>query len=196
VRDCWIVDNGGGGVVLELGPGDMGTTWAEIENTVIADNGGYGLSALKGARAWLRNCTIALNASDGIRGEQQARVRVFNSIIAFNSGAGVKRYDGSACYALGCNDVFGNTMGNYVGANPGDPCFSGRGNGDVTVEPCFQNAAADNFHLQRNSPLCALRGGGSCGVLGAYPDPCSPTPGSCVVTIAPATWGTVKTLFR
>lgn len=196
IRDCWISGNEGGAMVFELSNADMGTSWAEIENTVIVDNRGFGVSVLKGARAWLRNCTIAFNDADAVRTEQQGRVRIYNSIIANNDGGGVIRYDGTACFTLSCNDVFGNIQGNYLGANPSDPCFSGRGTGDVSVDPCFQDAANDNYHLQPTSPLCALRGGGACGVLGAYDDPCVGPPGTCVTAIEPATWGRMKTLYR
>jgi len=196
VRDCWIADNSGGAVIFELANGDAGTTWAEVENTVIVNNQGFGVSVLKGARAWLRNCTLAYNA-DAIGAAQQGRVRVNNTIVAFSTGSGISRSDGSACLTLTCNDVYGNTGGNYVGANPSDPCFSGRGNGDVTVDPCFQNPAGDNYHLEDTSPLCALRGPGSCGVLGAYADPCGPKPpGTCVVAVLPSDWSGVKSLYR
>lgn len=196
VRDCWISENLGGAVGFELGPADMGNTWAEVENTVIVNNTGFGITVLKGARAWVRNCTIANNRGDAIRSEQIGRTRVFNCVLAHNGGAGIVRYDGTACYTLGCNDVYANAMGNYLGINPSDPCFNGRGSGDVSVEPCFQNAAAGNFHLQQNSPLCVLRGPGMCGVIGAYADPCSPMPGTCVVTIDPRTWGSLKAMYR
>ena len=87
-------------------------------------------------------------------------------------------------------------MGNYVGSNPGDACFSGRGSGDVSIDPCYQNVAAANFHLQIHSPLCELRNPDSCGVLGAYTDPCAPGTSPCVVHVEQATWGGVKTLYR
>jgi hypothetical protein len=196
VRECWISENLGGAVAFELGSADMGTTWAEVENCVIVNNTGFGVFSLRGARTWVRNCTIAFNVGDAIRSQEISRMRVFNCVLAHNGGAGVIRYDATACYTLGCNDVYNNNDGNYLGASPGDPCFGGRGSGDVSVEPCFQNAAADNYHLQMNSPLCALRGTGSCGVLGAYDDPCSPNPGQCVVTVEPASWGAVKSLYR
>ena len=196
VRDCRIDANAGGAVVFELGDADQGHTYAVVENCVIVNNQGFGCYVLKGARVTWRNCTIAFNASDGLRSDQIARVRVFNSIITNNQGAGITRLDNTVCFTLACNDVYSNVGGNYVGANPGDACFSGRGSGDVSIDPCYQNVATGNFHLQLHSPLCALRSPDSCGVLGAYTDPCAPGNSPCIVHVEQRTWGGVKTLYR
>ena len=196
IRDCSISDNEGGACVFELGDADNGSTWAEVQNTVISRNAGVGVYVLKGARVIFQNCTIAFNASDGVRSDQIGRVKVLKSIVTHNQGAGIARLDNTVCLTLACNDVFGNTQGNYLGAIPGDPCFPGRGNGDVTIDPCYQNAAASNFHLQRTSPLCALRGPDSCGVLGAFEDPCGPGSSPCVVRVEASTWSTVKSRYR
>jgi hypothetical protein len=194
VKDCYMTDNQGG-IVFELDNPD-GHTWAEVVNTVIVKNQGVAITAIKGARVWLHNTTIAYNSGDGLRTEDQARVKMQNSIVTHNGGAGIIRVDNTVCFQLQCNDVFQNSVGNYLGTNPQDPCFAGRGNGDVSLDPCYQNVDADNFHLQLTSPLCSLRQPGSCGVLGAYPDPCSPGSGSCVVAVEPATWSHVKQLYH
>jgi hypothetical protein len=196
IRDCWIANNDGGGVILELGPGPRGGVPTEIYNTVIARNSGYGVYVLKGAHALLRNCTVAYNTGDGLRADQQAVVTMEKCIVSRNLAAGVIRTDNTVCFSLSCNDVFGNPGGQWVNTNPVDSCFPGRGSGDVSIEACFQNADLDNFHLQRNSPLCSLRRPGSCGVLGAYEDPCSGLGGSCVVAIEPSSWAGVKILYR
>lgn len=195
VKDCWIADNQGGAVVIELDDPD-GSTYAEFVNTVIADNLGNGIVAIKGARVWIRNCTIANHNAEGVRTREFARVRITNSIIAHNDGAGILREDPTVCFTLQCNDVYGNAGGNYVGTNPTDTCFPGRGSGDVSVDPCFQNAAADNYHLTPTSPLCSLRQPGSCGVLGAYEDPCSGTVQLCTDAVTPSTWTAVKGFYR
>jgi len=194
IKDCWIADNEGGAVVFEL-DNVMSTTWAEMTNTVVVNNQGYAVYALKSARVWIRNCTFAYNVGDGVKSDQNARLRVWNSIVTHNGGTGISRLDNTVCFSLQCNDVFQNSGGNYVGANPQDPCFTGRGSGDVTLDPCYQNVDAQNFHLQSTSPLCILRQPGSCGVLGAYTDPCTGGSGPCVVNVQPASWTAVKRLY-
>lgn len=198
VRDCWIADNEGGAVVIELGPADLGHTWAEFQNVVIVRNRGAGIYVLKGARAWLRNCTVAYNDGDGVLADQEARVRIYTCVVTHNDGGGIKRRDNTVCFGITCNDVFSNLAGNYLGSSRDDSCFlyPGRGPGDVSIDPCFQNALAGNFHLQPTSPLCSLRVPDGCGALGAYVDPCSGPGGECVVQVEPATWSGVKRLYR
>jgi hypothetical protein len=195
VRDCWIADNEGGAIVIELGD-TQGTTWAEIANTVITHNLGPSIKAIKAARVWVRKCTITENAGDGVRADEFARVRIQNSIIARNTGVGILRLDATVCFTLQCNDVWANAVGNYLGTNPSDPCFPGRGSGDVSFDPCFQDAASNNYHLLPTSPLCALQQPGSCGAIGAYDDACSGPIQSCVDTVQPSSWSGVKQLFR
>lgn len=197
IKDCWVAHNIGGGIYIELGRADQGTTWGDIVNTVVVRNTGNGVFVWKGARVRLTNCTIAHNAADGITSNQLGRVAVENCLVAFNGGGGVVRLDPTVCYRpMGCNDVYMNAGGNYLGTNPGDSCYPGRGSGDVSIDPCFQNADADNYHLQRTSPLCTLREPGACGVIGAYEDPCSGIIGNCVVSVTPATWTRVKGFYR
>lgn len=197
IKDCWVAYNSGGGIYIELGRGDTGTTWGDILNTVVVRNEGVGVYVWKGARMRLRNTTIAYNGGDGIRSAEIGRVAIENCLVTNNNGGGIVRTDPTACLRpLACNDVFDNRNGNYLGTNPTDNCFPGRGSGDVSIEPCFQNVAADNFHLQRTSPLCILREPGACGVIGAYEDPCSGGFGNCVVSVEAADWGAVKRLYR
>jgi hypothetical protein len=196
VRDCWISDNEGGAVFLELGPEDRGHTWAEFENVAIVRNHGSAIHVRHGARAWFRNCTIAYNDGDGVVTDQLARVRIYNCLVTHNNGGGIRRRDNTVCFGLTCNDVYANPAGNYLGANDSDTCFPGRGAGDVSIDPCYQNIEMDNFHLAPTSPLCSLRLPGGCGLVGAYDDPCVGTPGECLVHVEPATWSGVKLLYR
>ena len=193
IRDCFIGNNDGGAIVIETNTGSAGTSAAEIYNTVMAHNSGYGVWVLRGARVTMRNCTIAYNNGDGLRAEKEARVTMKKCIVSNNAGGGVVRYDNTVCYALECNDVYRNSAGGYLGSNPFDPCFPGRGAGDVDLSPCYQNAVQDDFHLQPGSQLCLLRE--TCGVLGAFADPCE-TGGCCVTAVTHTTWGGVKDLYR
>jgi hypothetical protein len=197
IRDCWVGYNEGGGLFFELGLGDRGSTWTEVQNTVVAHNTGSAVEVLKGARVRVRNATLAHNSGGGIFTSQSAIVVVQNSIVSHNGGSGIERYDPTVCFTMACNDVYGNEQGSYIGTNPVDACFSGRGSGDVSIEPCFQNVSADNFHLQRGSPLCALRIPGACGIVGAYDDVCVVGDlGNCVTTVTPSTWSDVKSFYR
>jgi len=195
VRDCWFSDNEGGAAIIELN-NPNGTTFAEFERCVFVHNLGVAVSTIRGGRSWIRNCTITHNNSDGVGSREFARVRVNNCIITNNQGGGIVRDDPTVCLTLQCNDLYANALGNYVGTNPNDPCFTGRGSGDVSVDPCYQDAAADNFHLLPTSPLCDLRQPESCGVLGAYEDACSGIIETCTNAVEEQTWGGVKTLFR
>jgi hypothetical protein len=190
IHDCFIAHNEGGGVVVETGVGDLGRSWAEIVNCVLVRNEGFGVWVLKRARVRVYNDTVAYNNSHGITIDQGAIVDVRRNIFSNNIGGGVVRLDNTACYiTLSCNDVVDNIGGSYSGTNPGDPCFSGRGSGDVSIDPQYQDAASDNFHLRLTSPLCALRQQGACGVLGAFADPCQ-------TSVEPRSWSRVKTLYR
>ena len=40
IESCWVAHNNGGGIYVETGPIDMGTTYAEIIDTAIVRNGG------------------------------------------------------------------------------------------------------------------------------------------------------------
>jgi len=195
VRDCWFADNEGGAAIVETN-NPNGTTFAEFERCVFTRNHGVAVSTIRGGRSWLRNCTITHNNSDGVGAREFARVRVNNCIITFNEGGGIVRYDPTVCFTLLCNDVYANPSGNYIGTNPNDPCFSGRGSGDVSVDPCYQDSASNNFHLVDDSPLCDLKQPDACGVLGAYDDPCSGIINLCTTAVVEKTWGEVKTLFR
>lgn len=194
VKDCWIANNEGGAVVVES-DNPMGTTFAEFENCVIANNQGFAISVIHGGRAWIRNCTIAYNNADGITSRDNARIQATNNIITNNNGGGIVREDPTVCFLLlQCNDVFGNGLGDYRGANPNDTCFTGRGSGDVSIAPCYQDAVNGNYHLLPTSPLCSLRAG--CGLLGAYNDPCSGTIELCTTSVEQATWSGMKRLYR
>jgi hypothetical protein len=195
VRDCWVAENQGGGIIVELDDPDQGP-YAEFHNCVIVRNQGIAVTVHKGGRVSLRNCTIADNNADALRTREQARVQVSNCIIAHNHGSGIRREDPTVCFALQCNDVFGNGDGNYVGSNPQDSCFPGRGTGDVSVDPCFADLPGGNFHLVPTSPLCSLRVPGACGVLGAYGDPCSGPVQLCTNDVESSTWGVMKSLYR
>jgi hypothetical protein len=194
VRDCWIVDNSGGGIFLEHDVGEAGAPYSDVSNTLIAGNTGYGISVIDGARARITNCTIAYNLGDGLRSRDQTRVELSRSILAFNGGAGVIRYTTNVCFFLVCNDVYQNTDGQWIGTNPGDPCFPGRGVGDVQIDPLFCNAAADDYRLSTASPLHTFCLSGCGGGIGVDPD-CVGVP-NCTTNVESSTWSVIKRRYR
>jgi len=189
IRDCWIAYNHGGGIWIETDNGLSGPPAAHVENTSIVRNAGYGISCIKGGKVDIANCTIAYNAGDGVRAEQaDARISVTRTIITNNDGGGIRRRDAQVCFVLSCNNVFGNLLGEWVGTNPRDPCFTGRGDGSVQIDPKYKAPMLDDFTLDETSPLYQLCAG-ACGVLGANNE--------CPTTaVAPATWSTIKGMYR
>jgi hypothetical protein len=189
IRDCWIAYNTGGGIWLETDNGLDGPPAAHLENTEIVRNAGFGLSCIKGAKVDIERCTIAYNAGDGIRAEQaNAQISVHRSIITHNSGGGIRRRDSQVCFVLSCNDVFGNTLGEWVGTNPRDPCFPGRGSSSVSIDPLYNDPLGDDFTLAPASPLYQLCQG-ACGSLGAN--------NTCDITaVERSSWSSVKDMYR
>ncbi|MGD1048637.1 MAG: right-handed parallel beta-helix repeat-containing protein [Candidatus Krumholzibacteriaceae bacterium] len=91
---------------------------------------------------------------------------------------------------VSCNDVFGNSVANYLQGT--DPTGT---NGNVSVDPQFcavDPSGSGNFLLQSDSPCAPGHhpNGTSCGLIGAYPVGCG------AVSVKPATWGTIKSIFR
>ncbi|UCE02405.1 MAG: right-handed parallel beta-helix repeat-containing protein [Candidatus Latescibacterota bacterium] len=195
IRDCWVGYNKGGGIFVETHDGDGVGDVAEIYNTYVVRNTGFGISAIKGAEVIVENCTVAYNSGDGVRAEitsgfgaAKTYVTVRNSIITDNNGGGIIRHDVGVCFTLGCNDVWNNQLGEWVGTNPGDPCFPGRGGGSNSIEPVYVDVGSDNFLLAQNSPLFGLCVPGGCGALGAENE--------CSTSVSRRSWSRIKELYR
>ena len=98
-------------------------------------------------------------------------------------GGGVVCGSSSAVPTLSCCDIYGNEGGDWV-----DRIASQYGiNGNISSDPLFCAPEAGDFTLHEGSP-CAP--GGECGLIGAWPVGCAPTP-----TVA-TTWGAIKALYR
>lgn len=106
-----------------------------------------------------------------------------NTIIASSlAGAGIL-CSFSHPPVLTCCDIHGNAGGDWTGAIAGQLGI----NGNISADPLFCDPAADDFTLRGDSP-CAP--GGECGLIGAWPVGCDPTPA------VESTWGAIKSLFR
>ena len=195
VRDCWIAYNDGGGIFIETHDGLASGPRAELRNTFIVRNTGFGISVTRGAKATIKNCTIAYNSGDGLRSELGAGgagkcyIAMHRSLVTNHGGAGVIRRDTGVCFDLQCNDVWENLGGNYVGSSPGDPCFTGRGVGDVSIDPQYADPTMDRFELAPTSVLLTVFcGPGSCGAPGAG--------NSCTISVQQSSWGALKEKYR
>jgi len=97
---------------------------------------------------------------------------------------------GDVLWGISCNDVFGNSIADYV--NGTDPTGTG---GNISVDPEFcavDPAGSGNFLLQSDSP-CAPGNhpdGASCSLIGARPVGCGGT------SVKRASWGSIKSHYR
>ncbi|MBM3317448.1 MAG: hypothetical protein FJY75_06305 [Candidatus Eisenbacteria bacterium] len=102
-------------------------------------------------------------------------------IIAFGTGGGSAR---SLCggVPMQCCNIYGNAGGDY-------DFFPGQlgVNGNICADPLFCDPARLDLSIAADSP-CAP--GGECGLMGALPVGCGPTP------VEATTWGAIKGLYR
>jgi len=154
-----------------------GVTDFSLSGSLVAGNtGNYvggGVYLLSVAAATLTGNTIVENYSSGggagVNLQSTDAVLTAN-IVAFNDGSqsvanGINA--GSSTPTFSCNDVFGNTTGDYGGVT--DPTGS---NGNISTDPLFCDAANGDYTLYDNSP-CLPDASGGCGQIGAFGQGCS-----------------------
>ena len=152
--------NGGAGILA--GPSQL--AWCVIMgNEAIANNGGAFILV---APTTISQCTFWRNRA-GSHGSAlvwtSPILTMTRSIIAGGVGGGGPVY----CFdkddaAITCTDIFGNEGGDWVACIAGDA----GANGNVSADPLFCDAAADELHLQWGSP-CLPANSGGCGLIGA-----------------------------
>ena len=136
-------DGGGGGGIL------VDSAIVTLTNNVIAFNKGLGMAwDGDGVAVWgdysdarIINNTIVSNSAEGIQANQ-GTVLARNNIIYDNEG-GIHSYLGGATVSSDHNAFWDNGW-DYAGVTPGP--------GDISADPLFVNAAAEDFHLQPGSP--------------------------------------------
>jgi hypothetical protein len=120
----------------------------------------------------LRSCTFARNDSRLPPGEGGGTIQVGwenaapnvsieNTILSFaTAGQAVACVTGSP--TISCSDIYGNAGGDWVG------CIAEQGgiNRNFAADPCFCDAANDDFTLWNYSPCT------QCGTVGAWPVAC------------------------
>ncbi|MBN2138455.1 MAG: right-handed parallel beta-helix repeat-containing protein [Sedimentisphaerales bacterium] len=146
ITDNLIYDNSGvigGGVVL------LGGTL--INNTIVAND-----------------ASLSSDLGDNMAGNvyaaseyqyQMYESTVVNNIIANARSAGGLLYINTADDAIAFNNVFGNAMGNYLGADPttGEMVIDGPADktgilGNISADPLFADPGAGDYHILQDSP--------------------------------------------
>lgn len=133
-----------------------------IEHTVIVDNRSDGIYAYRGAPA-IRHNTIDRNGGDGLRlSYLDAAAQVDNNLVTRNE-RGWSLAAGSADFARGYNNVWGNVT-DYSGLAAADT--------DLSSDPEYVDPDLGDRHLTEGSPSAIARSDG--GELGAYGDGLGP----------------------
>lgn len=170
---------------------NLGGSGATIANCIFAENTAFmgGAVVASWGELTITSCTFYGNeATSPQEGGAALAIDDFgsahlnNCIAAFGEGGGAIGSLGGSV-ELFCCDIFGNTGGDYVG--PIADQFSV--NDNISVDPLFCDAANLDLRLSSDSP-CAP--GGDCGLVGALPIGCGPTP------VETGTWGAIKALYR
>jgi hypothetical protein len=149
-----------------------------------------GAVSCTGSELTITNATFSGNecfSDDGIvslDGESSASIG--NSIIAFTTnGRAVKCVDAGSSADLTCCDLYDNEGGDWVG------CIASQYgiNGNISEDPLFCDIASDDFTLHLDSP-CAPDYNPECGLIGAWGVGCG------LSAVEPASWGSIKAMFR
>jgi len=149
---------------------------------------GGGVFAMDGAHLYATNCTFYGNTAGSRGGNLAAHyeselVLLYCIVAMAGSGGGVSCVSGTISFV--CNDVWGNTGGNYLGCP--DPTGTA---GNISVDPLFCSPETGDFTITDCSP-CAPEHN-ECGHLfGALDVGC---PGT--TPAQSTTWGAVKRAFR
>jgi hypothetical protein len=143
------------------GPGIYLGSATAVNYNVVGRSGSSGIviSGAPGAATY-RNNTVFLSANHGFSIAGSATASILNNISYGNNGYGIT-WSGTGTPTRGCNDWFGNIMGNVHGMTAGAT--------DLSVNPLFCDLAHNDVWLSASSPLV----GTTCGQIGAYGISCS-----------------------
>jgi nitrous oxidase accessory protein NosD len=111
---------------------------AIIRNNYIVGCGSTGIAVANYENSTIINNVIAYNNSHGVTIGYHGSLAIFNNIIAFNNGWGV--LDATT---TSYNNVSDNASGNFNIT---------KGQGDISLNPKFVDAAAGNYQLASDSP--------------------------------------------
>lgn len=193
IRNCIFREN----TALQGGAINCGYSDAVFKECVVISNHAEefagGGTFVHDGRVSFSHCTFAFNES-GVdpSGERegggiavvQADVLLQNCIVAHSTrGEGISCRDGGTA-SLVCSNVYGNAGGDWIG------CIADQlgSNGNISADPLFCNPALGDFTLQSGSPCLPENTG--CGLMGTLGVGCG------TISIAPMTWGKLKSLYR
>ena len=157
ILNTQIMDASGDGMLL----GENASVF--MEQSVVAQCIGNGLSIHTEGDCWLKQITVAYNEGHGLefRGRD---ISATHSIFALNGGIGLSISTSSGAsqsWQFDHNNVWGNRSGDYSGIN--------RSSSDISAAPEFANPGSGDFSLSTLSPCI---GAGEFGTtLGANPNP-------------------------
>lgn len=168
--DCSFMDNtadGGGGVYFITNCVPL------LDGCTFADNSAaqYG-GAIWCGTSWpdIINCTLAGNGAGTDGGGihlNQSSPTIDQTIIAFStSGAAVYCSGTGSVPVLACCDVYGNAGGDWVG------CIAAQAgtSGNISLDPEFRDAAAQDYRLEPTSPCAPFSPPNTqCDLSGAWP---------------------------
>ena len=107
-------------------------------NNLIIRNGGDGISLNCNGGIFCSNNTIVENGGSGIQ-YSGSDLFIKNNLVCNNGEYGIYGTDDHDH-----NNVWNNTLGNYLGGEPGP--------GDISEDPLFKDPYVDDFHLMSDSP--------------------------------------------
>ena len=126
-----IIDN-------EDGALEVASMGISVTNNIIAHNsGGAAEISIKDDSTIVNNTIVGDGTSNGIEIKQTGAPTITNNIIS-NTAYGI-RNTSSETSTLSHNNVWNNTTSNYNGITPGT--------NDISCDPDFVDAAADDYHL-------------------------------------------------
>ncbi|MFH1144798.1 MAG: right-handed parallel beta-helix repeat-containing protein [Candidatus Eisenbacteria bacterium] len=191
IRNCIFQGNAAtgthGGAIRIHEAGPLVEDCLFIDNHAAVDGGG--LLAIDGGSATIRNCTFHANGAGRHGGNialyDDASPAIRNCIIT-GAAANGGLFCSFAYPSLYCNDVWGNTDGDYVGIS--DPTGA---DGNISADPLFCDPEAEDFSIDGESP-CAPEHNPACGLIGAFGVGCDEPPtGTNEIS-----WGGLKALFQ
>jgi hypothetical protein len=220
ISDCEFIenssDNGAGALSIGDYTGGFQITGCRFERNVsTALEGGAILCGLSGlAPNTIENCTFLFNRLDAlgkggaismfanctfrgntfygnshmhpVGGGQALIIRdgpssFENNIVAGHSGTEAVEVTAGTVVTTACNVFWQNLGGNLDGIPMGPT--------DREVDPLFCDVGNEDFRLMKGSP-CLPPGSKGCGLIGALGQGCD------VISVAPRSWGAIKSAYR
>ncbi|HOP07508.1 MAG TPA: T9SS type A sorting domain-containing protein [candidate division Zixibacteria bacterium] len=157
VTGCLFINNavGGYGGAIAI---DGYTSPTFIENTIVGNSAKYGSAVYVNTNLGID----ARGASPMVSLDAMASTFTAN-LIAYNTGAAAFYIAENGGFTFGCNDIYGNSGGDWTGGIAGYLGLSG----NISSDPMFCSQATGDFTVTANSP-CAPDNNTCARQIGAY----------------------------